>query len=573
MRQATFMELYHAYITNYEKSQQALYVCKKKSKSFHSIMKAMDLATLLTAPTKRIVEYASYFEALSATSSEKEAQIALRCMERLRHLRELADAARFSHQTQKVLKSITGWTETTPGKQRRFVMQGTYASKEHPDLQLLLFSDTLIFAKKLGRLQLQKKYQYVSSISLRSGVTISDVPDVSPMLKNCLQISDTTTTNIVVSAKTEQDKSTLFSNVSELLKLHQQNKVFGVHLANLMQSAREEGRDIPHIVEDTTAMLEQCALEEEGIFRLSASSKVVEQIHNQIDCGEEVSFEGMNCHVVAGVLKLFIRSLPEPLLTFPLYDKFKSCTEFSDAHERLARVREAVNALPALNAATLQHLTRLLWLVSKKSSVGKMNSINLSVVFAPHLMRPEGDNDWGIAEDSSGYVVVQALIDNYEVLFEDIEKKRQQEAESSQFNKTPQLSATVSAVPSSAGTAAGRVLPNRMNRASCLTISLQEIVKQGFLTKKGGNRHNWTQRWFVLKMKYLYYFQSPKERIPKGVICLQGAKVHKEQVGVNNVKREHCWCIDVGKRQYLIACKTDEEVDAWVTAVGSCCVE
>jgi hypothetical protein len=38
--------------------------------------------------------------------------------------------------------------------------------------------------------------------------------------------------------------------------------------------------------------------------------------------GKKVDLEGRDIHTVAGVLKLFFRELPEPLLTYELYDTF-----------------------------------------------------------------------------------------------------------------------------------------------------------------------------------------------------------------------------------------------------------
>jgi hypothetical protein len=38
-------------------------------------------------------------------------------------------------------------------------------------------------------------------------------------------------------------------------------------------------------------------------------------------------------------------------------------------------------------------------------------------------------------------------------------------------------------------------------------------VKEGWLTKQGGERKNWKKRWFLLQDNILYYFADQKVRI------------------------------------------------------------
>ncbi|CAI8020429.1 Pleckstrin-2 [Geodia barretti] len=39
-----------------------------------------------------------------------------------------------------------------------------------------------------------------------------------------------------------------------------------------------------------------------------------------------------------------------------------------------------------------------------------------------------------------------------------------------------------------------------------------EVLKEGFLVKKGHVRHNWRTRWFVLTKKQLSYFRKRQDR-------------------------------------------------------------
>jgi RhoGAP domain len=97
--------------------------------------------------------------------------------------------------------------------------------------------------------------------------------------------------------------------------------VFGIPLRLLLATARERGNDIPSIVEKAITFLVANGLTLEGIFRKSGSADQISFHRAQMDEGGEPDFESeADPHVVAGVLKLWIRELPEPLLTYELYD-------------------------------------------------------------------------------------------------------------------------------------------------------------------------------------------------------------------------------------------------------------
>jgi hypothetical protein len=64
-------------------------------------------------------------------------------------------------------------------------------------------------------------------------------------------------------------------------------------------------------------------LELVGLFRISASSSVVEYYRSQYDQGVDVGFANCNDpHIAANLLKMYFRELPEPLFTFELLDCF-----------------------------------------------------------------------------------------------------------------------------------------------------------------------------------------------------------------------------------------------------------
>lgn len=95
--------------------------------------------------------------------------------------------------------------------------------------------------------------------------------------------------------------------------------MFGVPLENSIDA----GQELPWIVVQTVHVLRQRGLECEGVFRLSGSAERVGKLKKLYDSGRAGSAmtalrdEG-DVHTVAGVLKLWLRELPDPLLTSQL---------------------------------------------------------------------------------------------------------------------------------------------------------------------------------------------------------------------------------------------------------------
>jgi hypothetical protein len=68
-------------------------------------------------------------------------------------------------------------------------------------------------------------------------------------------------------------------------------------------------------------LLTLSALSAEGIYRISASKVALEKAKAQIDLGEDLDWEALDnvkdSPIVAGLLKTYLRCLPEPLFTYP----------------------------------------------------------------------------------------------------------------------------------------------------------------------------------------------------------------------------------------------------------------
>ncbi|KAM8904600.1 rho GTPase-activating protein 1 isoform 1-T3 [Spinachia spinachia] len=162
-------------------------------------------------------------------------------------------------------------------------------------------------------------------------------------------------------------------------------QVFGVALLMLRQRS-PDGDAIPVVMRDTISFLSEQGLEIEGIFRRSANVTLVKQVQLRYNCGETVDFKEMeDIHLAAVILKTFLRELPEPLLTYQLYNDIINFNAVSNDNQE-SLMKTLVESLPEENYATLRFLITFLAKVSANSEVNKMTNSNLAVVFGPNLL-------------------------------------------------------------------------------------------------------------------------------------------------------------------------------------------
>jgi len=165
-------------------------------------------------------------------------------------------------------------------------------------------------------------------------------------------------------------------------------KVFGRDLEDLLE---QQGQDIPILVQQTTAWLEEHGLDEEGLFRISGNKSSEDSLRSKYESDPKarVDFakENVSNHTVAGLLKLFLRCLPEPLLLYRYYSTFLKVHKNEDMKARLANFRILVQKLPKSNQLCLFHILRFLKKVSEHSSTNMMTLTNLATCWAPNLLQ------------------------------------------------------------------------------------------------------------------------------------------------------------------------------------------
>eukprot|EP00124_Ichthyophonus_hoferi_P005576 Ihof_evm2s847 gene=Ihof_evmTU2s847 len=160
------------------------------------------------------------------------------------------------------------------------------------------------------------------------------------------------------------------------------NQQFGVALAFLVN----EKEPIPLVLRKAaTRIAKEDGLTTEGLFRRSAGKVLVEHIKHCINYGMTVDWEEMDVHVAALLYKAFLRELPEPLLTFELFDEIIAYHKIPE-EKRVPVLRTMIDALPSQNRAVLKFVIDTMELVVSHSQSNLMTPSNMTIVFAPNLL-------------------------------------------------------------------------------------------------------------------------------------------------------------------------------------------
>uniref|UniRef100_A0A914XBB0 Unconventional myosin-IXb n=2 Tax=Plectus sambesii TaxID=2011161 RepID=A0A914XBB0_9BILA len=163
-------------------------------------------------------------------------------------------------------------------------------------------------------------------------------------------------------------------------------RVFAAELAMLV----DEDTAVPIVIEKLLISLELRGLYVEGLYRKTGSVAQVRQVRKTIETTpnfDTLSFEDTPVHVASTVVKAFFRELPEPLLTFDLYENFLNVSEMDQPMERLRCLSVMVELLPKCNKCLLDRLMYHLARVAHQEEVNKMGASNLALIFAPCLLR------------------------------------------------------------------------------------------------------------------------------------------------------------------------------------------
>ncbi|KAM8843907.1 rho GTPase-activating protein 17b isoform 4-T5 [Spinachia spinachia] len=156
---------------------------------------------------------------------------------------------------------------------------------------------------------------------------------------------------------------------------------------SLDEHLKRSNREIALPMEACVMMLLETGMKEEGLFRIAAGASKLKKLKAALDCSTSQLEEFYSDpHAVAGALKSYLRELPEPLMTFGLYDEWTQASNVSDTDKRLQALWVTCDRLPKTHKANLRYLVKFLAKLAQDSDVNKMTPSNISIVLGPNLL-------------------------------------------------------------------------------------------------------------------------------------------------------------------------------------------
>ncbi|XP_026231001.1 unconventional myosin-IXb isoform X5 [Anabas testudineus] len=165
---------------------------------------------------------------------------------------------------------------------------------------------------------------------------------------------------------------------------------FGVQVSVLISDTNS----VPKVMEMLLLHVELNGLYTEGIYRKSGSACRAKELQQILDTDpESVCLENYPIHTITGLVKRWLRELPDPLMPFSLYSDFLHAVELPEKAERIRAIYQTIDELPPANYSTLERLIFHLVRVAKEEEHNKMSPGALAIVFAPCILRTPDSDD------------------------------------------------------------------------------------------------------------------------------------------------------------------------------------
>lgn len=150
-----------------------------------------------------------------------------------------------------------------------------------------------------------------------------------------------------------------------------------------------------------------------GVFRKPGGHKEVNDFKDHMNSGD-VNMENASVHVVASVIKDWLRNLPDCLLSCDLYHQWVDASTVGNTTQVKENLKKLLFYLPQSHLLVLRNLVCVLYRIQLYSTYNQMTSFNLAVCIGPNVLRPQWTDDLVVQVQavSLANAVVQTLIES-----------------------------------------------------------------------------------------------------------------------------------------------------------------
>ncbi|KAI8799864.1 hypothetical protein BJ742DRAFT_843862 [Cladochytrium replicatum] len=180
--------------------------------------------------------------------------------------------------------------------------------------------------------------------------------------------------------------------------------VFGVPLRDVCRLTNQPAP--PLFLERSIKSIEKRGLEREGLYRISGKQSDIFDVRANIEKNTStVLFDEVDVNVLASIVKMYLRQLPDPLFPFAANDRAE-LAKIGDSEKRLEKIKSLLKIINLDHLLTLKFVIEHLATIASKSDVNKMTPQNLALVFAPVIFggQTESIPDVGSSGSFSGFL-------------------------------------------------------------------------------------------------------------------------------------------------------------------------
>ncbi|XP_060229702.1 rho GTPase-activating protein 18 isoform X2 [Meriones unguiculatus] len=166
--------------------------------------------------------------------------------------------------------------------------------------------------------------------------------------------------------------------------------LFGIPLTILLEQDQRKvpGTRIPLIFQKLISRIEEGGLETEGLLRIPGAAMRIKNLCQELEAKfyeGTFNWESVKQHDAASLLKLFLRELPQPLLSVEYLKAFQAVQSLPTRKHQLQALNLLVILLPDANRDTLKALLEFLQRVIDNKEKNRMTVVNVAMVMAPNL--------------------------------------------------------------------------------------------------------------------------------------------------------------------------------------------
>ncbi|XP_033127311.1 phosphatidylinositol 3-kinase regulatory subunit alpha-like [Anneissia japonica] len=169
-----------------------------------------------------------------------------------------------------------------------------------------------------------------------------------------------------------------------------------------------ETEEAPLVVVKCVQAIEERGLTAEGLYRTSSPTGTVNQVKKQFNSSpSSVDLDSVqDIHCIAGVLKRYLRELPNPVISHDLYADFIQANSIRSEVEKVERLNDLVESLSPPHKSTLRYLMAHFVRICQNTQVNKVGPQKLASVFCHILLRPPREDILQVIHNSEVHRII-----------------------------------------------------------------------------------------------------------------------------------------------------------------------